>query len=97
MSVKVGIATIIVVVLGATLFNYQWTGEVSKAIGENTALLGNHLNSMTLHAKIGADGLPINVTRVEFNKIDEKMDRMNVLLTAIAVKNGIDIGAIVQE
>lgn len=95
-----GIITIVVVtvtILLATLLNWVWISDVSTAIGGNKILLEKHYNDKNLHLQKGSDGLPIMVTRTEFNNLKLAVDKQYTLLLTMAVKQGIDITDLVKR
>ena len=57
----------------------------------NNALVEGHLLDTVSHVRMNSNGLPIYVTRTEFNEIKETVDSNNKILIAIAAKQGIPL------
>lgn len=79
---KLVIQIIVLLIMGAAV------------IISNNALVSGHLLDTVSHVRMNVDGLPIYVTRTEFDKIKETVDLNNKLLIAIAAKQGIYVGEI---
>ncbi len=90
----VGVA---VTILLATLLNWVWISDVSTAIAGNKILLEKHNKDENLHLQKGEDGLPVMVTRGEFNELKESVDTQNNLLIIMAVKQGIDVSKFIKK
>ena len=93
----IAIAGVIVTILLATLLNWVWISDVSTAIGQNKILIMEHNNDSNLHLQKGLDGLPIMVTRTEFNGLKLAVDKQYTLLLTMAVTQGIDITEFVKK